>query len=97
METALKKAAQRKAMAKAVAKVGAAEPPPEDAETGKRTRQQTTPMKFATPGSKTPDPKHLKPGTPMTTPQKQLFGAQLAKISRGYTRGKPHSQPTPAP
>ena len=73
-EAALKKAAQRKAMAKAVAKCVASGAIPQDAENSKRTRQQTTPIKFAMPGSKTPDPKHQK-GQPITTPKKLFEGA----------------------
>ena len=40
----------------------------------KRTRQQTTPIKLATPGSKTPDPKQLKK-EPTATPKKLFEGA----------------------
>ena len=67
-------------MAKAVAKVVTSGPTEEDQETSKRSRQATTPMKFATPGSKTPDPKHFKLGDPASTPKK-LFGAWLTKRS----------------
>ena len=73
----MQKAAQRKAMAKAVAKCVAAGSMPGQQDTtdkSKRTRQQTTPIKFSTPGSKTPDPKQLKK-EPTATPKKLFEGA----------------------
>ena len=74
-EAALQKAAQRKAMAKAVAKCAAG--PQQDSDNSKRSRQQTTPVKFATPTTKTPDAKHFK-GKAITTPKKLFEGAYVA-------------------
>ena len=43
----------------------------------KRIREKTTPASKQTPSTKTPDAKHFKPPTEISTPVKQLFEAGI--------------------